>query len=573
MRRRERLFAQSQLIINTPGTPDTLTSHSSYTDSDALAAQSSLRLVVAAALCFALCLLSGAGFGYFSAVEKAQQHTRAQAKQAASQAVVTLQPLMLAEDKVAINVYLSTLSEASYLNGIRLLDERGKLLARAGSERGPVLKQPLGSEQIRIGELQLYTSDWSIRQLLLTQLSLLVLLSLATLVITLLLLWRKSSQLMLVLARQREPLFTPETSRPSGAELAIVDLAVPATQAEPPAETEQPAPAAQVADNSSQPEQSPAEAETSFSAQLVEASQEQSAALKPAEPDSASNSELVALLKPDNSQRGPQFTPSSPEPEQQPKRPTQAPAADIELEESVPTLFPETDESTAKDPEPSTSSTSNPLLEQLSREREEEQLDLYSLEHQLELSLPAEEAAYLILVDSKVNQPEELSDLEYSGVINEYRRLAKKLVAIYGGTLTPTANNDIQILFDQPDPHDRHGSHALCAAKLFNLLIRQFNAKRLQRSLPAVNLQIAIVRGNREKLPLLTEEARFLTRTTLSRELISHTALTEAGALKASILDGASTTREDEDKVLILRLGSQYQNLLQQQASYLLAKQ
>ncbi len=83
---------------------------------------------------------------------------------------------------------------------------------------------------------------------------------------------------------------------------------------------------------------------------------------------------------------------------------------------------------------------------------------------------------------------------------------------------------------------------------------------------------MALVRGKAEKLERLLEEARFLTRTTQSNELISHTALTEAPDLKRTLLDGASIRREDEDKVLVLQISKSYQDLLEKQSRHLMIK-
>jgi hypothetical protein len=80
------------------------------------------------------------------------------------------------------------------------------------------------------------------------------------------------------------------------------------------------------------------------------------------------------------------------------------------------------------------------------------------------------------------------------------------------------------------------------------------------------------VRGQVNRLDRTSDEARFLTRSTKSDRLISHTALTEVPDLKASVLEEGEIKREDEDKVLIMGLGKSYQELLDKQARYLLAK-
>jgi hypothetical protein len=71
----------------------------------------------------------------------------------------------------------------------------------------------------------------------------------------------------------------------------------------------------------------------------------------------------------------------------------------------------------------------------------------------------------------------------------------------------------------------------------------------------------------------MKEEALFLTRTTQSNDLISHTALTEATHLKSTLLQQAHIQRVEEDKVLIQSMGDSYQDLLRKQAIHLLRKQ
>ena len=107
---------------------------------------------------------------------------------------------------------------------------------------------------------------------------------------------------------------------------------------------------------------------------------------------------------------------------------------------------------------------------------------------------------------------------------------------------------------------------------LFTHLYQQYNQSQIRAFKPVINLQMALVRGARDQIERMQQEAHFLTRTTQSNALISHTALTEAPRLKESLLQQADIRREDEDKVLILSLNDAYQPLLEKQARHLLGK-
>ncbi|MCV6611428.1 MAG: hypothetical protein OIF55_11715, partial [Amphritea sp.] len=202
--------------------------------------------------------------------------------------------------------------------------------------------------------------------------------------------------------------------------------------------------------------------------------------------------------------------------------------------------------------------------------RQEEQLDLYSLEHELELSIAPEEASYLFLVDATTGHADYVEPEEHEYLLQSYEALMRKVASIYGGRLEVTASGDLQLFFDEQSADDSHGIHGLCAAKLYTLLYRAFNQQRIRAFKPVLNLHMAIVRGSREKINRIKEEALFLTRTTQSNDLISHTALTEAKKLKSTLLSGAEVRREDEDKVLIMSLGQTYQDLLKKQAGHIL---
>jgi hypothetical protein len=279
-------------------------------------------------------------------------------------------------------------------------------------------------------------------------------------------------------------------------------------------------------------------------------------------PERDDNRELVELLRPSrDQQRMPKFTPSAPRDEDS----DEAIVPDMDQVEF--------DDGTPEPPEPPPRSD-RPQLSVVSplSDREEEQLGLYTLEHELELMLPAEDAGYLFLIDSSSAHSDNLEPEELSALMRPYRTLANSVAHIYSGRLEPTREGDLQLFFDDAQEDDSHGINALCSAMLFSYLYRHYNQSRIRQFKPVINLHLALVRGHREKLERLLEEARFLTRTTESNELISHTALTETPDLKSTLLDGADIRREDEDKVLIMRIAKSYQDLLEKQARHLLTK-
>lgn len=201
----------------------------------------------------------------------------------------------------------------------------------------------------------------------------------------------------------------------------------------------------------------------------------------------------------------------------------------------------------------------------------EEQLDLYTLEQELDLILAPQNAGYLILIDTISAHSPNLSLSESQQIRRTYRTLANSVARIYYGRVE-ALGDDILIRFDIPNSDDSHGVNALCAALLFNLLYRSYNQSRTKQEQPMLNVHIAIVRGQINRFEHLLDEARFLTRSTRTQQLISHTALSEAPELKASLLSSADIKREDEDKVLINSVEKRHQSLLEKQARYLLAK-
>ncbi|WP_370279686.1 hypothetical protein [Pontibacterium sp.] len=281
--------------------------------------------------------------------------------------------------------------------------------------------------------------------------------------------------------------------------------------------------------------------------------------------EATANHDLVELLRPEPAQPAPQLTPDhSAKAEEEPATDehiapaTEADAPAIELEEQP--LNQKTEKAAAKE---------NPLRR---RGRDEEQLTLYSFEHEMELMLTPDDAAYLLYIDATSAHAEYADAAERDELLAIYAQLAAQVAHIYSGQLETLKNGDLQINFAAPVEKDAHGINALCAGLLFVLLYKGFNKQRIGQFQPVMNLHIALVRGQKGKPAILQEESRFLTRTTQSNELISHTALTEAPDIKRALLKDADIRREDEDKVLIHKVEKRYQTLFEKQCNHLLTK-
>ncbi len=201
----------------------------------------------------------------------------------------------------------------------------------------------------------------------------------------------------------------------------------------------------------------------------------------------------------------------------------------------------------------------------------EEQLDLYTIEQELDLLIPAGEAAYIVLIDFTSPHSALISNDEQLQIKRTYRTLANSVANIYEGEVS-ALGEDILIQFDHANEEDEHGVNAACAAMLFTQLARSYNRSRSDQQQPILNVHTAIVRGQQGRQDRMADEARFLTRSTKTDKLISHTALSEAPDLKNGVLSSADIKREEEDKVLILSLSKSYQELLEKQGRYLLAK-
>ncbi len=271
--------------------------------------------------------------------------------------------------------------------------------------------------------------------------------------------------------------------------------------------------------------------------------------------------DLVALLRPDHSVPGmPGFAPFSEKNEEdERKRQLQTAPAQAPIVEEI---------SIAPLSSPA-SKFKNPLFD---HDKREVQLDLYSFEQELELIVSADQAGYLLYLDLASGHSENIKPAELHAMQEHYYRMLDMVIAIYQGEAARISNGNLQLAFLKPHKDDAHGINAVCASQLFNRLYKLFNQQRIRQLQPVLNLHMALVRGHHKKLPRLQEEARYLTQTTESNELITHTALSEAPDLKVSLLAGAEISRCEEDKVLILAVNENYQKLLDKQAQHLLNK-
>lgn len=505
------------------------------------------KLVTLSALVLFFCIICSSAFIYLLLENQAKLYTDNQTSMLKNQAQITLPTLILTKDTLGMNIYLRTLSQASFINGLSLVNAQQQLLARAGANNGDLQKTQIFSQQLAIAELSLFINKQPASAFFNKLLWVFITLASVCALFTLFAVGYFSKKIFRQFSQQYQPLLeyrfameleqarsltpvdqdAPLTSNKSETAISLAIVNLQATQ---------PTPLTATQEGHQSPETAPR-----IDEHLLEG-------VKHAE-----NEELVSLLKPDVQQRMPHFKPFRHPPER-----TLAVSA-VKTPESSIELIEEDLSSALK-------TIKNPLLHP-----HEKQLDLYSLEHQSELNLSAQQAAYILFIDCSSNRaPIEDEDAdEHQVLLAKYRRLIKLVVNIYGGAIELLASGDIRVLFNTPDADDNHGIQALCAAKLFNQLYKYYNRRQITRMLPTLNIQISLVRGNRDKLAILKEESHFLTRTTLSNELISHTPLSEVKALKDTLLNQAVTQRQEEDKILIIKLNASYQELLEKQARHL----
>ena len=564
---------------------------------DHLSAGSRTRPVIAAAV--SLCLLMAAALGVllFLAKSQATEQVEVQALRLANSVETLVTPLMISDDRVSLNFIVNQLVDDPTLRGIRLTDPQNLALAVAGEPAELKLTREIRPNDEFLGELTLWIDPLPAISLLKTQLLYVGIALLFALVVAGLV-YRYTPATPAFDEDEDEVSFEEELAQiydseaveqetdsgdyASQNEASEADLSAgDSTESETDDRTYQ----TQQAELSSPDSDEDPDAPVSFEDLVSEQDKiepsfnsldmsdgidegdeplDVSATLKAPEPASVpvvksqlpqsqddDQVDLVGLLKPEhNAESMPKFKPSQ-----------MQPLNEGDSEE------PESEELEISIPVPMNTPPRSKRLPIIN----EEQLDLYSLEQELDLILSPDNAGYLILIDTTSAHSPNLESEELSQIRRTYRTLANSVARIYYGKVE-ALGDDLLIRFEIPKSDDSHGVNALCSALLFNLLYRSYNQSRSKQNLPLLNVHIAVVRGQLDRFGHMLDEARFLTRSTKSGAVISHTALSEAPELKSTLLTQADVRREDEDKVLINRVERRHQALLEKQARYLLAK-
>lgn len=448
------------------------------------------------------------------------------------QTVNLVRPALLAADPVSLNFVLNQQTGHPFIDAIILKDTKDRLLGRAGqsSADGLIVQSiTINQQEQPLAFLELHLNPAPYHYQLNTLMIQALILALIVIIVTLLALWQwlKRATFASTTAHSR----TPTDAEASGD--TATDIPVDTTAA-----AAQPNPAPEAAS---------------------EATEDQIPQLDTVATQADEDALLVDLLKPaSDAPTMPEFAPFN-EHKQDDDIPV-IPSADKQPVIEEISLTPQTGRRPA---------LKNPLFE---HEKHEVQLDLYSFEQELELIVAADQAGYLLYLDLASGHSDNISAAELEEMQEYYSRMLDMVIAIYQGEMAKISNGDLQLAFLKPHKDDSHGVNAVCASQLFNRLYKLFNQQRIRRMKPVLNLHMALVRGHYRKLPRLQEEARYLTQSTESNELITHTALSEAPDLKVSLLAGADLHRAEEDKVLIHAVNDNYQKLLDKQAQHLLKK-
>lgn len=533
--------------------------------------RSTQNLLVIVGLILFSGLILGITFMQFSTARQADTETQNLGKALAQNSDILIRPLLLSNDRVSLNYLLNELQQIPYIKGLQVTDPSGVVIARAGDVSDIKLQQRLIQQEKTIATVTLWLTPEPLEAILRSQFWPLLLLACAIAALTLLAIWL-FGRTTNTDNQDEETENNPTPDRLSGLtfseSLAIQSETFTFDSPEPP----QPAPTheattkpipAEAADNTPS-EPTPAisnnnepDTDTDYDSSIDELNQG----------DQLHTNALVDLLKPE-----PNNAPKMPKFEHHPQELEHTEQTDTADEFSV------EEEPVNKAPAPDTNTikTENPLFKsadaEAARGRKEIQLGLYSFEDELELFLAPQDAIYLFYIDSATASSDNMHPDEKATLLNVYLHLAKQVARIYNGEAEQLDNQDILLRFELRDDKDSHGINALCAAMLFSLLYKGFNQARIKGFQPVLSLQMSLSRGHYDKYTLVKEEAHFLTRTTNSNELISHTALTEAPLLKRALLQQADIRREDEDKVLLLKVTPKHQALLQKQANHLLTK-
>ncbi len=523
-----------------------------------------------------LILFSGLSLGIlfmqFSTARQAESETQHLGKALAQQSDILIRPLLLSNDRVSLNYLLNELQQIPYIKGLQVADQSGVIIARSGEANDIKLQQRLIQQEKIIATVTLWLTPEPLKQALRSQFWPLLFLACAIALLSLLVIWYFGHYPTTDEQEEQTP-DDPAPDRLSGLTFseslaiqnegrhsdisAIEDssLSNKETFISTNSDTESAVDEIDTTPQTTTNDHPLRETETDFQ---NDATQD----------DQLHTESLVDLLKPEHS-NAPQMPKFEHHPQDLEHAEATASPDEFSIEEE---LIDEKQDNTDESP----TKTKNPLFKEAMsdemRERKEVQLGLYSFEDELELFLAPQDAIYLFYIDSNTASSDNMHPDEKATLLNVYLHLAKQVARIYNGESEQLENNDILLRFELRDSNDSHGINALCAAILFSLLYKGFNQARIKGFQPVLSLQMSLSRGHYDKHSLVKEEAHFLTRTTNSNELISHTALTEAPLLKRALLEQADIRREDEDKVLLLKVTPKHQALLQKQANHLLTK-
>ncbi|PSL12714.1 putative membrane protein affecting hemolysin expression [Marinobacterium halophilum] len=576
----------------------------------------SLRTLLSIALILLLSLLLSGVFEYLRLQTRATEQAADVSRIFGRSSAILIQPLVLSDDRISLNYLLNELTSQPLINGLRLTAPDKTLIALAGEQHGRTQTLELVQGEVPIGHLTVWSNPTPFRaplqaQLMETALLLgLCLLISATLVALSL---RRTATLRsppqasfadiqaaieMPLDSDRIPDFhfdpatvaAPATSSPVPTEPAAPQQTAATGARDTNAATTPPPPAARVFDpwlDEPEPEPEPQPKREPTPAQPPQWHAEEKPVSAPIpdpafdldiDTDAARQShasstgaarteptldtgELVSLLKPAaDAERMPHFTP----------RAAAEPLDDSSADALVPDFDQIKEDDFALDEQVTASPQDSPRHPNPLQRTDEKQPELYRFEQALEIT--PDEAGYLLLIDTRSAHSDNVDDDERGQLLRNYLTLANSAARIYNGDMGTLKNGNVRILFTDSDDKDSHGINALCCAMLFTYLYKQYNQQQIRAFKPVMNLHMALVRGALERIDCMQEEAHFLTRTTQSNELISHTALTEATLLKEMLLQPANIRREDEDKVLILSISDSYQALLEKQAHHLLGK-
>ncbi len=526
---------------------------------DHLSAGSRTRPIIAAAL--SLCILMAAALGtlFFLAKTQASEQVEAQAQRLANSVATLVTPLMISDDRVSLNFIVNQLVDDPSLRGIRLTDTQNLAIAVAGEPAELKLTREIRPNDEFLGELTLWIDPLPTLSLLRSQLAYVVIALLVALVAAALVYRYTPAAAYDEDEDEDEDEASEQTGKPEHYEadedpyapLSFDDLVPQQDKIEPNFDSVETGEAIHEGNEDDEYEEGDEPIDVSATLKTPETGVVPVVKSQVSQDQRDDQVDLVGLLKPEyNAESMPKFKPSQ-----------MQQLSDSESEE------PESEELEISIPVPMNTPPRSKKLPILN----EEQLDLYSLEQELDLILAPDNAGYLILIDTTSAHSPSLDNDELSQIRRTYRTLANSVARIYYGKVE-ALGDDLLIRFEIPKSDDSHGVNALCSALLFNLLYRSYNQSRSKQNLPLLNVHIAVVRGQLDRFGHMLDEARFLTRSTKSSAVISHTALSEAPELKSTLLTQADVRREDEDKVLINSVERRHQTLLEKQARYLLAK-